>query len=87
MASCNGQCQSFNTKDAKWFKIDAAGYDSAKKQWASTVLINGRSALVCAGRFADRMWDTDGDSWTSTIPASIASGEYVRCYSLANFSD
>ncbi|KAH8107920.1 glycosyl hydrolase family 61-domain-containing protein [Cristinia sonorae] len=59
MASCNGDCTSFNTANAKWFKIDAAGYDSGKKQWASQQLIN------------------NGNKWTSTIPASLADGQYL----------
>jgi hypothetical protein len=45
MTSCNGQCQDLNLdldqggKDLKWFKIDAQGYDSSKKTWASQDLI------------------------------------------------
>ncbi|KAK7687070.1 hypothetical protein QCA50_009570 [Cerrena zonata] len=60
MASCNGDCTKFSDpSSAKWFKIDAAGYDSSKKQWASAKLI------------------ADGASWTSTIPASLAAGQYL----------
>ncbi|TCD71245.1 Esterase/lipase/thioesterase [Steccherinum ochraceum] len=59
MASCNGDCTKFNAASGKWFKIDAAGYDAGKKQWASTQLIN------------------NGDKWTSTIPASLAPGQYL----------
>lgn len=37
MASCNGDCASFDASNAKWFKIDAAGYSNGK--WAATKLI------------------------------------------------
>ncbi|KAI0374010.1 hypothetical protein BV20DRAFT_936307 [Pilatotrama ljubarskyi] len=37
MASCNGDCSSLKAPDAKWFKIDAAGYSNGK--WAATQLI------------------------------------------------
>ncbi|KAF9501911.1 hypothetical protein BDN71DRAFT_499033 [Pleurotus eryngii] len=37
MASCNGDCTNFDTSGARWFKIDAAGYDNG--QWASAKLI------------------------------------------------
>jgi len=37
MASCNGECSSFNTANAKWFKIDEKGYTN--KVWASQNLI------------------------------------------------
>ncbi|CAL1707592.1 unnamed protein product [Somion occarium] len=59
MASCNGDCTKFNPSGAKWFKIDAAGYDSSSKQWASAKLV------------------ADGASWTSTIPSSLAAGDYL----------
>lgn len=85
MASCNGGCKNFNTKDAKWFKIDAAGYDSGKKQWASQVLINSKSPSIQSYRVVNlsshyECGIADGNSWTSTIPASLTSGEYVGCY-------
>ncbi|KAH9858689.1 glycosyl hydrolase family 61-domain-containing protein [Lenzites betulinus] len=38
MAACNGDCVSFDATKAKWFKIDAAGYND--KVWASTQLID-----------------------------------------------
>ncbi|KAL4255029.1 Endo-beta-1,4-glucanase D [Abortiporus biennis] len=44
MASCGGSCSSFDSTNAKWFKVDAAGYDSAKNTWASDDLIaNGNT--------------------------------------------
>ena len=43
MTSCNGDCTKFNNPSgAQWFKVDAAGYDSSKKQWASDKLIQGK---------------------------------------------
>lgn len=48
MTSCNGDCTKFsNPSGAKWFKIDAAGYDSSEKQWASDKLIAGELTFVC----------------------------------------
>jgi hypothetical protein len=37
MASCNGDCSTFNSPDGKWFKIDEGGYTNG--QWASQKLI------------------------------------------------
>lgn len=37
MASCNGDCSTFNPTDGKWFKIDEGGYTNGK--WASEQLI------------------------------------------------
>lgn len=37
MTSCGKDCATFDVKGARWFKIDAAGYDSGS--WASTKLI------------------------------------------------
>ncbi|KAF9049936.1 glycosyl hydrolase family 61-domain-containing protein [Panaeolus papilionaceus] len=59
MTSCNGDCSTFSANGAKWFKIDAAGYDPNTKQWAAAVLI------------------ANGMSWTSTIPAGLAPGQYL----------
>ncbi|KAI0823671.1 glycosyl hydrolase family 61-domain-containing protein [Trametes gibbosa] len=38
MAACNGDCESFDVTQAKWFKLDAAGYSGGK--WASAQLID-----------------------------------------------
>ncbi|TBU33784.1 glycosyl hydrolase family 61-domain-containing protein [Dichomitus squalens] len=38
MTSCDGPCTSFDASNAKWFKIDAAGYSNGK--WASAQLID-----------------------------------------------
>ncbi|KIP10876.1 glycoside hydrolase family 61 protein, partial [Phlebiopsis gigantea 11061_1 CR5-6] len=38
MASCNGDCTSFDATKAKWFKVDQDGYDSGV--WATTKLIS-----------------------------------------------
>ncbi|KAJ8454291.1 hypothetical protein ONZ45_g8731 [Pleurotus djamor] len=37
MASCNSDCSQFDVSGARWFKIDAAGYDNG--QWASAKLM------------------------------------------------
>ncbi|KAF8813765.1 hypothetical protein BYT27DRAFT_7130798 [Phlegmacium glaucopus] len=39
MTSCNGDCTTFPANDARWFKIDAVGYDSVNQQWAAAKLI------------------------------------------------
>jgi len=57
MASCNGDCTTFNASSAKWFKLDAGGYDNG--QWASAKLM------------------ADNNSWTSTIPETLLSGQYL----------
>ncbi|PPQ62930.1 hypothetical protein CVT24_006170 [Panaeolus cyanescens] len=52
MTSCNGDCSTFSANSARWFKIDAAGYDPNTKQWAAAVLIsNGMSwsSVIPAG--------------------------------------
>jgi hypothetical protein len=38
MASCDGDCTSFSASNAKWFKLDAGGYDPDTKQWAADLL-------------------------------------------------
>ncbi|TFK68673.1 hypothetical protein BDN72DRAFT_768969 [Pluteus cervinus] len=57
MASCGGDCTTFNADNARWFKIDAMGYQDG--QWAANKLI------------------TNNASWTSTIPAGLAPGQYL----------
>ncbi|RPD59815.1 hypothetical protein L227DRAFT_575814 [Lentinus tigrinus ALCF2SS1-6] len=37
MTSCDGDCKTFDASNAKWFKVDAAGYSNGK--WAATQLI------------------------------------------------
>ncbi|EIW63682.1 uncharacterized protein TRAVEDRAFT_34449 [Trametes versicolor FP-101664 SS1] len=37
MTDCKGDCSTFDASNAKWFKIDAAGYTNG--QWAATQLI------------------------------------------------
>lgn len=76
MASCNGNCLTFNTANAKWFKIDAAGlYPNGT--WASAELIasmSGHPIMV----MLSLMLILDGLSATTVIPAELESGEYVR---------
>ncbi|KAF8973153.1 glycoside hydrolase, partial [Flammula alnicola] len=59
MTSCNGDCSSFASNDAQWFKLDADGYDTNSRQWAAAKLI------------------ANNNSWSSTIPADLAPGQYV----------
>jgi len=50
MASCNGPCSSFSTSNAKWFKINASGYEN--NEWDSSKLIaanNTWTTIIPAG--------------------------------------
>ncbi|KAI0665960.1 glycoside hydrolase [Trametes maxima] len=61
MASCGGACTSANPSSLSWFKIDEKG------------LISGS---VANGTWAQGELIANGNTWTSTIPASLAPGEY-----------
>ncbi|KAI1795484.1 cellulose-growth-specific protein [Ganoderma leucocontextum] len=61
MANCNGACTSATTSALEWFKIDEAGLISGDLPTG----LWGQGELVANNR-----------SWTSTIPASLAPGEY-----------
>ena len=61
MTSCDGPCTSFDASNAKWFKVDAAGYSNGK--WAATQLIeNGAKwtstipAELKAGEYVSCSW-------------------------------
>lgn len=41
MASCNGDCSTFEASNGQWFKIDQGGYTNG--QWASAKLIASTS--------------------------------------------
>lgn len=43
MASCEGDCKSFDATKGKWFKVDEDGYDNGV--WASTKLIKSTSDI------------------------------------------
>ena len=74
MASCNGDCLTFDATNAKWFKLDAAGlYPNGT--WASTELI--KSKLVQFEFRPSITTITDGLSANTVIPADLESGEYV----------
>ncbi|KAI3618705.1 endoglucanase iv precursor [Moniliophthora roreri] len=52
MTSCNGDCSSFMVTGARWFKIDAGGYDQSTRQWAADKLRadnNSWTSIVPAG--------------------------------------
>jgi hypothetical protein len=47
LAACNGDCESASKESLRFFKIDGAGYDKTKGQWAADALrANGNSWLV-----------------------------------------
>ncbi|KAH6914292.1 glycosyl hydrolase family 61-domain-containing protein [Coprinopsis sp. MPI-PUGE-AT-0042] len=60
MTSCEGDCSTFSANNARWFKLDDAGFITEGRQWG-----------------ADKL-RADGTSWTSTIPADLAPGEYFH---------
>ncbi|KAJ3545887.1 hypothetical protein NMY22_g2267 [Coprinellus aureogranulatus] len=55
-------CTSVNTRTSKWFKIDEAG------------LLSG---TVGAGKWAAGAMIANNNSWTTTIPSSVPSGQYL----------
>ncbi|EJF65049.1 glycoside hydrolase, partial [Dichomitus squalens] len=61
MANCNGACTSATPSSLEWFKIDEAGLISGDLPTGTW----GQGELVA-----------NNNSWTSTIPASLAPGEY-----------
>jgi len=66
MAKCPGSCDSFDGAGKVWFKIDQAG------------LISGtQNAGIWAG---DTITDTL--AWTSTVPATLAPGNYLMRHEL-----
>ena len=63
MAACEGTtCDKYNSTDAGWFKIDQAG------------LISG---TVYSGTWGSGQMIANNNSWTTTIPASVPSGNYL----------
>ncbi|KAA8649055.1 hypothetical protein EYZ11_003688 [Aspergillus tanneri] len=62
LASCNGDCSSVDPVSLKFFKIDAKG------------LIDGSSP---PGHWASDDLISNNNSWTTTIPSSVSSGNYV----------
>ncbi|EIW77477.1 hypothetical protein CONPUDRAFT_139222 [Coniophora puteana RWD-64-598 SS2] len=62
LADCGGDCTSVNSNTAKWFKIQEAG------------LING---TVASGTWAAGVMAAGNSSWTTTIPATVPSGNYL----------
>ncbi|KAI0267150.1 glycoside hydrolase [Gloeopeniophorella convolvens] len=61
MANCGGDCTSATTSQLDWFKIDQAGLISGDLPTG----LWGMGELV-----------NDNSSWTTTIPASLAPGNY-----------
>lgn len=77
MALCTGGCATFQANTALWFKIDASGYDPTTKLWAADNLRASRCSLIewVLSNIEEQV--KDNNSWTSTIPASLAPGQYV----------
>jgi hypothetical protein len=49
MTFCSGGCSNFSANNAQWFKLDADGYDSSTKHWASDKLISSWSCRLGSG--------------------------------------
>ncbi|KAF5353259.1 hypothetical protein D9756_007779 [Leucocoprinus leucothites] len=63
LAKCSGSsCDSANAGSLKWFKIDEAG------------LLSG---TIGSGTWGAGKMVADNSSWTTTIPASVPSGQYL----------
>lgn len=63
MASCGGSsCTGFNANNANWFKIDQSG------------LLSG---TLSTGQWGMGQLVANNNSWTSTIPSSLAAGAYL----------
>ncbi|KAL4915103.1 glycosyl hydrolase family 61-domain-containing protein [Aspergillus aurantiobrunneus] len=62
LANCNGDCATVDKSTLEWFKISESG------------LIDGSSA---PGTWASDDLIANNNSWTVTIPSSIAAGNYV----------
>ncbi|KAL4880860.1 glycosyl hydrolase family 61-domain-containing protein [Aspergillus karnatakaensis] len=62
LANCNGDCSTVDKESLEWFKISEAG------------LIDGSAA---PGNWASDELIANNNSWTVTLPSSIAAGNYV----------
>ncbi|KDQ28096.1 glycoside hydrolase family 61 protein [Pleurotus ostreatus PC15] len=62
MAKCPGSCTSAIPSSLSWFKIEEAG------------LLSG---TLSTGSWAQGELVNNGNTWTTTIPASLAPGEYM----------
>ncbi|KAK1977969.1 family 61 glycosyl hydrolase [Colletotrichum cereale] len=62
LASCDGDCANVDKTSLEFFKIDAVG------------LVDGSKA---PGKWASDEMIAKNNSWTMTIPANIAAGQYV----------
>ncbi|EIW81812.1 glycoside hydrolase family 61 protein [Coniophora puteana RWD-64-598 SS2] len=61
MANCNGDCTDATTSDLEWFKIEEAGLISGDQPTG----VWGMGEMV-----------NDNSSWTTSIPSSLAAGDY-----------
>ncbi|KAJ8521969.1 hypothetical protein ONZ45_g1338 [Pleurotus djamor] len=62
MAKCAGSCSSSSPSSLSWFKIDQVG------------LISG---TLATGSWGQGQLVNNGNTWTTSIPASLAPGEYM----------
>ncbi|KAF8070660.1 glycosyl hydrolase family 61-domain-containing protein [Lyophyllum atratum] len=46
MASCNGDCATFSANNARWFKLDAEGYEPSTREWAADKLRANNNSWV-----------------------------------------
>lgn len=77
MASCNGDCTNYSANNAKWFKVDAGGYDPSTKLWAADQLRASWLFYFLSSGKSSHGTIPDNNTWTSTIPAQLVAGQYV----------
>ncbi|KAF2268223.1 glycoside hydrolase family 61 protein [Lojkania enalia] len=65
MTDCKGDCRTFNTKDADWFKIGERG------------LLSGTIELGMWFQHEFGVWDGGPSLWPETIPKSLKPGNYL----------
>jgi hypothetical protein len=46
MAACGGDCTTFSASNAKWFKLNAGGYDPSTKLWAADKLRASEQCII-----------------------------------------
>ncbi|KAF8335913.1 glycosyl hydrolase family 61-domain-containing protein [Cantharellus anzutake] len=46
LASCEGDCTTFNATDGKWFKVNESGYDNSTGKWATEKLIESNQSYT-----------------------------------------
>lgn len=79
MTSCHGDCSTFSTVGARWFKLDASGYFPEEKAWGADKLRESKINVWKINILGvdGLLFTPDGNSWVSTIPSDLQAGQYV----------